>query len=305
MRGCGERSASFCAGVRLYVSEAAERAVSLTGTWAMEGLRVDLRAPGDRPSRPVMGRGPVPFWVYEEVPARGAVVIAIVAARRHRPRRSAACRRARVAARHRGRGDVPDLRRAAGPGLLARRPSASASSSGPRSTQGRTKAADQGRAGGGVRRRACWRLPDTDDSSFNWAAYLVPVGAVLVAAAVIAIVALRRWRAPRRRRRRRAGRPELSPAESRAARAGPLPLRRLRSSAPAPRHPASSSPSRPGSSRSSRPACCRWSRATSRPSAASRPDELREHAAAPSCAACWPARACSSSPSPPSSSCSA
>ena len=37
-------------------------------------------------------------------------------------------------------------------------------------------------------------LPDTNDSSFNWAAYLVPVAAFLVAAAVIAI-ALRRWRA--------------------------------------------------------------------------------------------------------------
>jgi cytochrome c-type biogenesis protein CcmH len=36
-------------------------------------------------------------------------------------------------------------------------------------------------------------LPDTDDSSFNWAAYLVPIGAVL-AAAVTVIVALRRWR---------------------------------------------------------------------------------------------------------------
>jgi cytochrome c-type biogenesis protein CcmH len=37
-------------------------------------------------------------------------------------------------------------------------------------------------------------LPDTGDSSFNWAAYLVPAAALLVAAAVIA-VALRRWRA--------------------------------------------------------------------------------------------------------------
>jgi cytochrome c-type biogenesis protein CcmH len=35
--------------------------------------------------------------------------------------------------------------------------------------------------------------PQTDDSSFNWAAYLVPVAAILAAAAAIA-VALRRWR---------------------------------------------------------------------------------------------------------------
>jgi cytochrome c-type biogenesis protein CcmH len=36
-------------------------------------------------------------------------------------------------------------------------------------------------------------LPDTGDSSFNWAAYLVPVAVVLIAAVAIAI-ALRRWR---------------------------------------------------------------------------------------------------------------
>jgi cytochrome c-type biogenesis protein CcmH len=37
-------------------------------------------------------------------------------------------------------------------------------------------------------------LPDPGDSSFNWAAYLVPAAVVLIAAGVIA-VALRRWRA--------------------------------------------------------------------------------------------------------------
>jgi cytochrome c-type biogenesis protein CcmH len=36
-------------------------------------------------------------------------------------------------------------------------------------------------------------LPDTGDSSFNWAAYLIPAGAVIVAAIVL-VVALRRWR---------------------------------------------------------------------------------------------------------------
>jgi cytochrome c-type biogenesis protein CcmH len=57
-------------------------------------------------------------------------------------------------------------------------------------------------------------LPDTDDSGFNWAAYLVPVAAFLVAAGVI-FVTLRRWRG-----RSDAGGadpappPELSPADS-------------------------------------------------------------------------------------------
>ncbi len=35
--------------------------------------------------------------------------------------------------------------------------------------------------------------PQTDDSSFNWAAYLIPI-AVIVAAAVTIALALRRWR---------------------------------------------------------------------------------------------------------------
>jgi cytochrome c-type biogenesis protein CcmH len=36
--------------------------------------------------------------------------------------------------------------------------------------------------------------PQTDDSSFNWAAYLVPIAAFLVAAVAL-VVGLRRWRA--------------------------------------------------------------------------------------------------------------
>jgi cytochrome c-type biogenesis protein CcmH len=36
--------------------------------------------------------------------------------------------------------------------------------------------------------------PQTDDSSFNWAAYLVPIGAVLAGALALA-VGLQRWRA--------------------------------------------------------------------------------------------------------------
>jgi cytochrome c-type biogenesis protein CcmH len=57
-------------------------------------------------------------------------------------------------------------------------------------------------------------MPDTKDSSFNWAAYLVPIAAFLVAAVVIAI-ALRRWRA-RTSAERDDGPPvpELSGAES-------------------------------------------------------------------------------------------
>ncbi len=57
-------------------------------------------------------------------------------------------------------------------------------------------------------------LPDTDDSSFNWAAYLVPLAAFLAAAVTIA-VALRRWRA-RTATATDAGPPpaELSPSES-------------------------------------------------------------------------------------------
>ena len=54
--------------------------------------------------------------------------------------------------------------------------------------------------------------PQTDDSSFNWAAYLVPLGAVAVGAVAI-LIGLRRWRA-----RPAAGPgqhvPELSPADS-------------------------------------------------------------------------------------------
>ncbi len=56
-------------------------------------------------------------------------------------------------------------------------------------------------------------LPDTNDSSFNWAAYLVPVAAFLVAAAVIAI-ALRRWRARGIADDDAPASPELSPSES-------------------------------------------------------------------------------------------
>jgi cytochrome c-type biogenesis protein CcmH len=56
-------------------------------------------------------------------------------------------------------------------------------------------------------------LPDTNDSSFNWAAYLVPVAAFLVAAGVIA-VALRRWRARGNPDDGAPAPPELSPAES-------------------------------------------------------------------------------------------
>jgi cytochrome c-type biogenesis protein CcmH len=57
-------------------------------------------------------------------------------------------------------------------------------------------------------------LPDTNDSSFNWAAYLVPVAAVLIAAAVIA-VALRRWRRRTALAADSAPAPaELSPADS-------------------------------------------------------------------------------------------
>ena len=57
-------------------------------------------------------------------------------------------------------------------------------------------------------------LPDTDDSSFNWAAYLVPLAAFLVAAVAIAI-ALRRWRS-RNAAATDAGPPPapLSPSES-------------------------------------------------------------------------------------------
>jgi len=54
--------------------------------------------------------------------------------------------------------------------------------------------------------------PQTDDSSFNWAAYLVPIAAV-AAAAVALVVGLRRWRA----RPASAGQDqadELSPAEA-------------------------------------------------------------------------------------------
>jgi cytochrome c-type biogenesis protein CcmH len=35
--------------------------------------------------------------------------------------------------------------------------------------------------------------PQTDDSTFNWAAYLIPIGAI-GAAAIAIVVALRRWR---------------------------------------------------------------------------------------------------------------
>lgn len=54
--------------------------------------------------------------------------------------------------------------------------------------------------------------PQTGDSSFNWAAYLVPIAAV-AAAAVALVLGLRRWR----RRPPAAGDPqaaELSPAEA-------------------------------------------------------------------------------------------
>jgi cytochrome c-type biogenesis protein CcmH len=53
--------------------------------------------------------------------------------------------------------------------------------------------------------------PQTDDSSFNWAAYLVPIGAI-AAAAVALIAGLRRWR--RRPAAPESAPPELSPAEA-------------------------------------------------------------------------------------------
>ena len=56
-------------------------------------------------------------------------------------------------------------------------------------------------------------LPDTNDSSFNWAAYLVPVAAFLVAATVI-VIALRRWRARAVADDDAPASPELSPSES-------------------------------------------------------------------------------------------
>jgi cytochrome c-type biogenesis protein CcmH len=57
-------------------------------------------------------------------------------------------------------------------------------------------------------------LPDTGDSSFNWAAYLVPIAVLLIGAAAIA-VALRRWRArPALAGETNAEPPEPSAAES-------------------------------------------------------------------------------------------
>jgi cytochrome c-type biogenesis protein CcmH len=57
-------------------------------------------------------------------------------------------------------------------------------------------------------------MPDTDDSSFNWAAYLVPVAAFVVAAAAIAL-ALRRWSARAATAADAAPPPpDLSPSES-------------------------------------------------------------------------------------------
>jgi cytochrome c-type biogenesis protein CcmH len=56
-------------------------------------------------------------------------------------------------------------------------------------------------------------LPDTDDSSFNWAAYLVPLAAFLVAAVAIA-VALRHWRARTETDDAGPPPPPLSPSES-------------------------------------------------------------------------------------------
>jgi cytochrome c-type biogenesis protein CcmH len=53
--------------------------------------------------------------------------------------------------------------------------------------------------------------PQTDDSGFNWAAYLVPIGAI-AAAAVAVLVGLRRWRARSGESAPEAA--ELSPAES-------------------------------------------------------------------------------------------
>jgi len=53
--------------------------------------------------------------------------------------------------------------------------------------------------------------PQTGDSGFNWAAYLVPIGAI-AAAAVAVLLALRRWRTrPADEEREPA---ELSPAET-------------------------------------------------------------------------------------------
>jgi cytochrome c-type biogenesis protein CcmH len=54
-------------------------------------------------------------------------------------------------------------------------------------------------------------LPDTDDSTFNWSAYLVPLAVFLIAAVAIA-VALRRWRA-RGPGEPAAPAPDLSPAD--------------------------------------------------------------------------------------------
>jgi cytochrome c-type biogenesis protein CcmH/NrfF len=57
-------------------------------------------------------------------------------------------------------------------------------------------------------------LPDTGDSGFNWAAYLVPVVAIMVAAAALAI-GLRRWR---RRPPAPAGPPPPAPSDAESAR---------------------------------------------------------------------------------------
>ena len=56
--------------------------------------------------------------------------------------------------------------------------------------QGQDQGADQGRAGGGVRRGRARHAPD---EGFDLIAYLVPVGAVVIAAIAIAL-GLMRWR---------------------------------------------------------------------------------------------------------------
>ena len=193
-------SASFRAGLRLYVPEAAERAVSY---WhAGHGWPACRSAPWGRRR---LARGPVPFRTYEEVPARGALIVAVatLAAGRHRPPPPSA--RPPVE-----RASLPDIEdevmcpTCGVPLELApsrRRPSASARSSGARSPAARPRRRSRmrwcrssGRGAGAA---------GHDDSSFNWAAYLVPVAAVL-GGAVIAIAAAA-LAAPRRRRRRRAG----------------------------------------------------------------------------------------------------
>ena len=138
----------------------------------MDGLRVGLLVlvPPTSSTRHWSKRGPVPFHLYEEVPARGAArgdaTLVGTPASSRRPRHGSAW--SAVAARHRGRGDVPHLRGTAG---LAFSPQAERE-------RRFIRAPDRPRARPRPRSRTrwwpssaptCWRFRDTHDSGFNWA----------------------------------------------------------------------------------------------------------------------------------------